>query len=65
MVKWTIFTLVDLLLGVLMLDLMTTSVPPEKLARLRLVRNVALGLLALTALVLMLQVARRYGWIHP
>jgi len=31
---WTIFTLVDLLLGVLLLDLMSTSVPQEKLGRL-------------------------------
>ena len=60
---WTIFTAIDLFVGALLLDLMTTSVPPEKLARLRTARNVSLALFGITLLVLLAQIAYHHGWI--
>ena len=60
---WTIFTVIDLFVGVLLLDLMTTAVPPEKLGRLRVVRGVTLVLLLMSAIVLAVQIAHRHGWI--
>ena len=60
---WTIFTAIDLFVGALLLDLMTTSVPPEKLPRLRNARNVSLVLLGITIIVLLVQIAIRHGWI--
>jgi hypothetical protein len=62
-VGWTIFTAIDLLVGVMLLDLMTTSVPPEKLPRLRTARNVILALFAISVLVLIVQIAIRHGWM--
>jgi len=62
-VGWTIFTVVDLFIGLLMLDLMSTTVPPEKLTRLRRVRTVVLSLLLVSAAVLAVQIARHYGWM--
>lgn len=62
---WTIFTVIDLGIGVLMLELMATAVPKEKLGRLRVVRNIALGLLVVSGIVLVVQAARQYGWMKP
>jgi hypothetical protein len=62
-VGWTIFTAIDLFVGALLLELMTTSVPPEKLPRLRTVRNISLGLFGVSMLVLLAQIALRRGWI--
>jgi len=64
-VGWTIFAAIDLFVGALLLDLMTTSVPPEKLPRLRAARNVSLVLFGITVLVLLAQIAHRHGWIGP
>jgi hypothetical protein len=61
---WTIFTAIDLFVGALLLDLMTTSVQPEKLPRLRNARNISLALLGITIIILLVQIAHRYGWIH-
>jgi len=61
---WTIFTAIDLFVGALLLDLMTTSVPPEKLPRIRNARNISLALLVITIIVLLVQIAHRHGWIH-
>lgn len=55
-VGWTIFTVVDLFIGVLLVDLMTTSVSAEKLRRVRIARNVGLGLLAASVIVLTVQI---------
>jgi hypothetical protein len=62
-VTWTIFTAIDLFVGALLLDLMTTSVPPEKLPRLRTARNVSWALLGVTVIVLLVQIAHRHNWI--
>ncbi|HKH98233.1 MAG TPA: hypothetical protein VJ999_03925 [Candidatus Sulfotelmatobacter sp.] len=43
---WTLFTAVDLYIGVIVLDAMAPSLPPEKRARVRAARKVILGLLA-------------------
>ena len=59
---WTIFTAIDLFIAAFMLDLMSTSVPPEKLPRLRIARHVILGLLGVSIVVLLVQFARRHGW---
>ena len=60
---WTIFTAIDLFVGALLLDLMTTSVPPEKLPRLRTARNVSLVLFGITLIVLLGQIAHQRHWI--
>jgi len=60
---WTIFTAIDLWMGVFLLDMMSTSVPAEKLPRLRAARRVILVLLAISIVVLLAQISRRYGWI--
>lgn len=60
---WTIFTAIDLFVCTFMLDLMLTSVPPEKLPRLRIARNITLGLFGISMVVLLAQIARRHGWI--
>ena len=60
---WTIFTAIDLYVGVLLIDLMSTSVPLEKLPRLRKVRKLALILLGIAVVVLGVQIARRYRWM--
>lgn len=57
---WTIFTVVDLFVGLLLVDLMTTTVPPEKLPRVRMARNVTLGLLAISVIVLVIQLMHRH-----
>jgi hypothetical protein len=62
-VGWTIFTAIDLFVGVFLIDMMSTTVPPEKLPRLRKARNVALILFGISLIVLCLQFARRRGWI--
>ena len=59
---WTIFTFIDFLIGLMLLDLMATTVPPEKLPRLRKARTVTLVLLILCGIVLAWQIARRY-WL--
>lgn len=60
---WTIFTAIDLYVSVLLIDLMSTSVPLEKLPRLRKVRKIALILLGMAVVVLVVQIARRYRWM--
>jgi hypothetical protein len=57
---WTLFTAADLYIGLIVLDAMASSVPPEKLGRLRTARKIVLGLLAASALVFALQLFRRY-----
>ena len=60
---WTVFAAIDLFLGALLIDLLSTSVPPEKLARLRKARNVILILFGVSLAVLCLQIAQRRGWM--
>jgi hypothetical protein len=60
---WTIFTAIDLFIGAFLLDMMSTTVPPEKLPRLRKARNVTLALFALSIIVLCVQLARKHGWL--
>jgi len=54
---------VDLYIGIIALDAIASSVPPEKLTRLRAARKIILGLLLVTGLVLFLQRVRRTGWL--
>ena len=60
---WTIFTAIDLYVGVVLIDLILTTAPPEKILRLRKARKVALVLLGISVVVLAVQIARRYGWM--
>jgi len=62
-VGWTIFTAIDLYVGVVLIDLISTTAPPEKILRLRKARKVALVLLGISVVVLAVQIARRYGWM--
>ncbi|PYX76533.1 MAG: hypothetical protein DMG78_01305 [Acidobacteria bacterium] len=60
---WTIFTAIDLFIGAFLIDMMSTTVPPEKLPRLRKARNITLLLFGTSLVVLCVQLARRHGWI--
>jgi hypothetical protein len=62
-VGWTIFTAIDLFIGAFLIDMMSTTVPPEKLPRLRKARNITLILFGISVIVLCAQIARRHGWI--
>jgi hypothetical protein len=62
-VGWTIFTAIDLYVGVVLLDLMAPSVPPERLPLLRKAKKVALILFGASLLVLAVQFARSRAWI--
>jgi hypothetical protein len=63
-VWWTLFTVVDLYIGVVVLDAMAISLPQEKLPRLRAARKVIVALLVAAAIVLIIQVAHRIGWLR-
>jgi hypothetical protein len=58
-VWWTIFTIVDLYIGLIVLDSLASSVPPEKIRRLQVTKKVILGLLLGSGIVLVLQLVRR------
>ena len=62
-VGWTIFTVIDLFIGVCLIDMISTTVPPERLPRLRKARNVTLILFGISVVILLIQIARRQGWI--
>jgi hypothetical protein len=62
-VGWTIFTAIDLFIGAFLIDMMSTTVPPERLPRLRKARNITLLLFGTSLVVLCVQLARRHGWI--
>ena len=57
---WTIFTIVDLYIGLIVLDSLASSVPPEKIKRLQVTKKVILGLLLVSGIVLVLQLVRRH-----
>jgi hypothetical protein len=59
-VWWTIFTIVDLYIGLIVLDSLASSVPPEKIRRLQMAKKVILGLLLASGIVLVLQLLRRH-----
>ncbi len=61
---WTAFAILDLYIGLVVLDAMKPSLLPEKLGRLRVARKVILGLMAICGVVLILQIALRYGWLR-
>jgi hypothetical protein len=62
-VGWTIFTAIDLFVGAFLIDMISTTVPPEKLPRLRKARNVSLLLFGISLVVLCVQLAHRHGWL--
>jgi hypothetical protein len=62
-VGWTIFTAIDLFVGAFLIDMMSTTVPPEKLPRLRKARNITPLLFGISLVVLCVQLAHRHGWI--
>jgi hypothetical protein len=57
---WTIFTGVDLYVGLIILDALKESVALEKQKRLAAVRKVTLALLGVTVIVLVVQIIRRH-----
>jgi hypothetical protein len=59
-VWWTLFTAVDLYIGLIVLDSLAPTLPPEKQRRLASVRKIILALLALAAIVLILQIVKRH-----
>lgn len=58
---WTIFAVADLAVALLLIDLMTTTVPPEKLPRARKARNATLVLLVVSVIVLVTQIVHRHA----
>jgi hypothetical protein len=56
---WLIFTAIDLYVGVIAVDLMKGSVPPEKLARLAVVKKI---LIAATLIVVAMIVVKWVRW---
>jgi len=62
-VGWTIFTAIDLFVGAFLIDMMSTTVSPEKLPHLRRARKLTLILFGISVLVLCVQIARKNGWI--
>jgi hypothetical protein len=62
-VGWTIFTAIDLFVGAFLVDMMSTTVPPEKLPRLRKARNITLLLFGISLVVRCFQLAHRHPWI--
>jgi hypothetical protein len=59
-VWWTIFTAIDLYIGLIIVDSIAGTLPPEKQRRAAIAKKVILGMLAFTAIVLVVQVAKRY-----
>ena len=57
---WTLFTAVDLYVGLIVLDSLRPTLPPEKQKRLVVARKVILVLLALTAMVFVAQIMMRH-----
>jgi hypothetical protein len=57
---WTIFTGVDLYVGLIILDALKESVALEKQKRLSAARKATLALLGVTVIVLIAQIIRRH-----
>lgn len=62
---WTIFTIADLYIGLIVLDAIKPSVPLNKLNLLRIARRAVLSLIAVCGIVLLTQLALRFGWLRP
>ena len=56
---WALFTIIDLYVGVVVIKMMESSVPPEKLPRLKIVQNVIWVLLGLSCVWLGLKLLHR------
>ncbi len=56
---WTIFAGIDLYIGLIVLDSLAGSLPPEKQKRLAAARKIVLAALGATALLLAVQILRR------
>jgi hypothetical protein len=54
-VWWTFFVAADLCIGLIVLDAMAPSIPPEKLGRMRVARKVILALLVVSAIIFAMQ----------
>jgi hypothetical protein len=59
-VWWIVFTAADLYIGLIVLETLAPSLPPEKLARLKVAKKVVIGLLVLTAVWFVVALGRRY-----
>jgi cell division protein FtsL len=59
-VWWTIFTAVDLYIGLIILDSLAGTIPPEKQKRLGMARKAILALLGATVIVLAVQIIHRH-----
>jgi hypothetical protein len=57
---WTIFTGVDLYVGLIIIDVLKESVPLERQKRLAIARKVTMALLGVTVIVLIAQIIRRH-----
>jgi hypothetical protein len=56
---WLIFTAIDLYIGVVMVDLLKGSVPPEKLARLAVVKKVLIAATLIVVVMIVVKWVRR------
>ena len=56
---WALFTIIDLYVGVVVIKMMESSVPPEKLPRLKIAQKVIWVLLGLSCVWLALKLLHR------
>jgi len=59
-VWWIVYTAADLYIGLIVLDALAPSLPPQKLTRVKAAKKVVIGLLALTAIWCVVALWRRY-----
>lgn len=57
---WTVFGAIDLYIGLIILDTLKGTAPPEKQKRLAIARKITIVMLVLTGAILAVQVVRRY-----
>lgn len=56
---WLIFTAIDLYVGVIAIDLMKGNVPPEKLARLAVVKKILITATLIVVAMIVVKCVRR------
>jgi len=64
-VGWTIFTAIDLFVGAFLIDMMSTTVSPEKLPQLRRARKLTLILFGISVLVCAYRLHERTAGFEP
>jgi len=61
---WIAFTAFDLYIGLVVFEAMMSTLPPEKLARAKIARNLILASLAITVIAFLIAVVKRWMGRH-